>query len=135
MSLPGHPGRKSAPDCSASSWGAEAIGLWNPMTSQLQAWNGACGKAAVAINREWGEFLRRRMREDAALPQNLATCQGLDEAWHVCAEFWQKAVQDYQQEFTELARLNGEIIGDGMTSLDIGRTKNGTQQPPRTTRK
>jgi hypothetical protein len=91
------------------------------MLGRLQAWNGTYGKAAAAMSREWLDFLNRRLREDAALPQRLASCRAPDEAWHICSEFWQRALQDYQEEFIEFARLNGEAVSEGFDVLQGGR--------------
>lgn len=129
MSLSVHRGSKDYLDLTTAHWGADALGLWNPMLSGMQAWNGACGKAAAAVSREWADFLNRRMKEDIALPQRLASCGGLNEAWQMYAEFWQKAMQDYQQEFTELARINGEVVREGMTSLEHSKPTGADNRP------
>src|SRR3990172_6578224 len=96
---------KDHPDHSPLPWNVDALGSLSPLLGGIQAWNGACGNAATAVGREWLDFLNRRMREDLALPERLASCRGFDEAWQVYAAFWQKAVQDYQQELSELVRL------------------------------
>lgn len=59
----------------------------------------------------WSEFLQNRIKEDIAMPQQLANCQTMQDFVRVYSEFMQKAAQQYQQEFAELAR-----IGQTLTS-------------------
>jgi hypothetical protein len=133
MSISGRHG-KDHPDLSALPWNVDALGPLSPMLGGIQAWNGACGKAATAVSGEWLDFLNRRMKEDLALPQQLASCRGLDEAWQVYATFWQKAVQDYQQEFSELARLNSEVMAAGVGMEHLGRRRGSVEHVGRAAR-
>ena len=126
MSMSGRHGRDH-PDPSTLPWKFDALGPLSPMLGGIQAWNGACGNAATAVSREWLDFLSRRMREDLALPQRLASCRGLDEAWQTYATFWEKAVHDYQAEFSELVRLNGELISAGAGVEHDGKSRGGAE--------
>jgi hypothetical protein len=133
MSLSGHLGKREHREISASPSNVNPAGTWSPMLGGTQAWDGAFRHAAAAIGREWLDFLSRRMREDMVLPLRLASCRGLDEAWRVSAEFWQKAVQDYQEEFAELVRLNFETLSENATSQQLG--DGGAERSARSTRK
>lgn len=111
-----------------------ALEIWNPMLSGLQSWNGAFGKAILALNSEWLGFLNRRMKEDVALPQQLTACKSADEAWHVYVEFLQKAVTDYQHEFAELARLSTSMAGESVDALPQGAAAVAKDLPTRAPR-
>jgi hypothetical protein len=81
----------------------------------LQAWTKS-GSTVLALNNEWLAFVNRRLKEDFALPQHLVTCKGPEEMWRVYVEFLQKAVDDYQNEFAELAKL-GEGFAHNSSSV------------------
>lgn len=112
----------------------ESTGLWNPMLSGMQYWNGAFGKAIMAINSEWLGFLNQRIKEDVALPQQLASCKSADEAWHVYVEFCQKAVADYQHEFAELARLGTSMAGESVSAMQQSVATGAKELPTRAPR-
>lgn len=124
---------KDHPDHASLPWNVDLLGPLSPILGGIQAWNGAGGNAAVAVSREWLEFLNERMREDLALPQRLASCRGLDEAWQIYAGFWQKAFQDYQKEFSELVRLNGELIS-AVSAEHPSKERGVAEHPARTAR-
>ena len=98
----------------------EALGIWNPMLSGMQAWNGTLGKTVFALNSEWLNFLNQRMKDDFALSQQMASCRSGEEAWRAYVEFWQKAVADYRHEFTELARLGDIMAGESVSAMQQG---------------
>ncbi len=60
-------------------------------------------------NATWSEFLQSRFREDMAMPQQLAGCHSMQDMVRVYSEFVQKAAQQYQQEFAEIARIGQTI--------------------------
>lgn len=95
-----------------------ALDLWTQMMANTTAaWNGQCGSALAEANREWLDFVNRRLTRDAELAQCLGGCKCPNDVWHAYAEFWQVAARDYQAEFAELTRLGNAALDAGAASL------------------
>jgi len=98
------------------SWAEAAANPWAPLLSGVHAWNGTVSSSVAAYGEEWFEFMKRRIHEDLVLSQRLAGCRGPDELAQEYLHFWQKAVADYQKEFTELARIGGALVAPNTKS-------------------
>jgi hypothetical protein len=85
--------------------------LWQPVLNGMQEYAKNYSAAVTALNGEWFAFVNRRLQEDFALPQRLATCKAPDEAMQICSSFMQKAMSDYQTEFAELAKIGSVVTG------------------------
>jgi hypothetical protein len=66
----------------------------------------------AAMNKEWIDFITHRLKEELALPQQIASCKTAQEMYTVYFEFFQKAVADYQAEFEQLGRLSKTLADD-----------------------
>ena len=86
-------------------WPGADTDLWDPLISGTQEWCSRCGSTIYALNKHWFEFLQKRAQEDFALPQHIMSCRTPVEVWSVYTDFLQKAVADYQTEFSELGKL------------------------------
>lgn len=84
----------------------------SPTPDVWQAWNSSFS----AVNAEWMNFVNRRVNEDFALPQHVIACKGPEEVWRVYAEFFQKAFDDYQKEFAELANLGSKAASEAASA-------------------
>ena len=83
----------------------EAIQIWQPLLSAAMEWNGRILEIVTTLNKGWLHFANRRFEEDLALQEHLWGCKTLQDVWGVCNEYSQKAVNDYQRGFAEIARL------------------------------
>jgi hypothetical protein len=87
-----------------------------------QMWTGALVPTVVAINREWGEFLKRRVEHDMAFARDITACKAPDEVWRTYADFWAKVGDDYQKELAALARLGGATVASSEAAgLHVGQ--------------
>ena len=66
----------------------------------------------AAMNKEWIDFITHRLKEELALPQQIASCKTAQEMYTVYVEFFQKAIGDYQAEFEQLGRLSKTLADD-----------------------
>src|SRR5262249_42855099 len=62
----------------------------------------------------WVAFLNRRLKEDLAMPQQLAACKTVQDMYGVYAEFFQNACSQYQSEFEQLTKLSKSLADDTM---------------------
>jgi Phasin protein len=104
-------------DHSMPFWSMVPDGPLGAMLKGMEIWNGTCSKAITSLNAEWLGLLQRRVQEDFALPQRLASCQCTEEVVRVYSEFWQKATDDYRKEFADLSRLSSIMMSESMAAL------------------
>jgi Phasin protein len=83
-----------------------------PTWSAAAAMNGRLYEAMAALNSEYVSFIDRRLKEDMAIPQQIATCRTLEDVYGVYTGFFQRAVEQYQSEMEQLAKLGQTLTGD-----------------------
>jgi hypothetical protein len=87
-------------------FGLEALMEMNrPALAALAEVNGKVYENLAAMNKNWVAFVNRRLKEDLAVPQQLAGCRTVQEVYSVYTDFFQTAVTDYQSEFEQLSKL------------------------------
>lgn len=83
-----------------------------PTVENIAEFNARVVTGWMEINREWIAFLARRLQENTALVHSLATCSNPQGVYSVYAAFCQKALADYQCEFTELMQLGQKPLAE-----------------------
>ena len=81
--------------------------------------NGKVYDSIATMNKNWAAFVNRRLKEDLAMPQQLAACKTVQDMYGVYAEFFQTAVADYQSEFEQMTKL-GKSLADDTVQVDAG---------------
>ena len=90
-----------APAVAFSVWGICLAGAFK-VNAQAQAGLGALGS-------EWQDFAGRQFKENIAFMQRLGRNRTPDEILAAYAQFWQKAVDEYGEEVTTLAKLATDV--------------------------
>ena len=80
-----------------------------PALTAMAQVNGKVYDNLAAINRNWVSFINRRLKEELAMPQNLASCKTVQDMYGVYSEFFQTAVADYQSEFEQMTKLGKSL--------------------------
>jgi hypothetical protein len=80
-----------------------------PALTAMAQVNGKVYDNLAAINRNWVTFINRRLKEELAMPQNLAGCKTVQDMYGVYSEFFQTAVTDYQSEFEQMTKLGKSL--------------------------
>jgi hypothetical protein len=88
-----------------------------PALAAVADFNGRIYENLVEMNKEWTAFITRRLKEDLAMPQQLASCKTMQDMYGVYTDFFQKAVAQYQAEFTQMARLGKSLADDTLHSM------------------
>jgi len=91
--------------------------MQRPAVKAMAELNSGLYESIAAVNKEWGSFVNRRLKEDFALPEQLAACKTAQDMFRVCANYFQNACSDYQSEFGEMTKFNTSIAKDTMTAL------------------
>ena len=79
--------------------------------------NGKVYENLSALNKTWVSFVNRRLKEDLAMPQQLATCKTLQDMYGVYRGFFQNAMADYQAEFEELSKLGKTMTEETVPNM------------------
>ena len=74
-------------------------------------------ESLAAANREWASSLNRRLKEDLAVPQQLAECKSLQDFYRVYAQFLQNACSHYQAGLEQMTKLSQSITENALQSL------------------
>jgi hypothetical protein len=90
--------------------GLEALMELNrPALSVMAEVNGRVYENLASLNKSWIAFVNRRLKEDLAMPKQLAGCRTVQDMYSVYADFFQTAVTDYQSEFEQMSKLGKSI--------------------------
>jgi len=99
-------------------FGFEALMELNrPALVAMAQMNGKVYDNIAAINKNWAAFLNRRLKEDLAVPQQLAGCKTVQEVYGVYAEFFQTACADYQSEFEQIGKLGKSLADETLQAM------------------
>lgn len=103
--------------------------LTRPTMAALSTFNGTFLQNAAACQKEWLKFLQLRIKENLAMPGRLSCCRSLPEIQAVYADYWSRALGQYQDEFQTLTQTalghssetEKPVYRNGGTSLDVPR--------------
>jgi hypothetical protein len=117
----------------ASSWmmplGIEAMmEMQRPTFTAMAEVNTKLYESMAAANREWASFVNRRLKEDLAVPQQLAECRTPQDLYRVYALFFQNACSQYQSGLEQMTKLSQSITENALRAMQssseaTGRTK------------
>jgi hypothetical protein len=101
-----------------------------PALAAMAQMNGKVYDNLAEMNRNWASFLNRRLKEDLAVPQQLAQCKTVHDMYGVYAEFFQTAYADYQTSFEQMTKLGKSLADETVQAMqarveDVQRTPNG----------
>jgi hypothetical protein len=99
-------------------FGLEAfMELNRPALAAMAQMNGKVYDNIAAMNKTWIEFVNRRLKEEFAMPQQLAACKTVQEMYGVYTDFFQTAVADYQSEFEQMSKLGKSLAEETAHAL------------------
>jgi hypothetical protein len=94
--------------------------FYRPALTAAAQTNGKVYDGIAAMNKNWVAFVNRRLKEDLALPQQLAGCKSMQDMYGVYNDFFQTAYADYQSEFEQLGKLGKSIAEDTAQAVQSG---------------
>jgi hypothetical protein len=95
---------------------AAGIELWGPALAGAAKWNGKMCQGFALLGSEWLDFVNRRLKEDLNLPQRVCACRSAEELRDTYTAFWRQAMDDYQKEFTVMAKLGSGFLSNSLTA-------------------
>jgi hypothetical protein len=84
--------------------------LGQPDWDWLRVANARMYDSFVEVTDEWQAFVGRRVEADLRLWQDLARAKAPEALWSIYGKFWQKAFEDYWNEYLALGQLYAEVV-------------------------
>lgn len=106
----------------ATNWmapfGIEAfMEMQRPTLTAMAEANTKLYESIATANREWALFVNRRLKEDFAVPQQLAECKNLPDLYRVYAQFFQNACSQYQTGLEQMTKLGRSMAENAFQAL------------------
>ena len=99
-------------------FGLEALMEINkPALNAMAQMNGKVYENIAAMNKNWAAFVNRRLKEDFAMPKQLAACKTVQEMYGVYTDFVQTAYADYQAEFEQMTKLGKSLADETVQAI------------------
>ena len=86
-----------------------AFGMWSPWLVGAVKWSAQVHETFGTLAGEWQNFVSRRVKEDFAFVERIAQCRTPDQVWAAQADFWQKAIEDYGNQYLLMGKLAGGL--------------------------
>jgi hypothetical protein len=93
------------------------IELNRPALQAMAQMNGKMYDGIATWNKNWVAFLNRRLKEDLAVPQQLAACKTVQDMCGVYAGFFQNACAQYQSELEQMTKLGKTLADDTLQAI------------------
>lgn len=78
---------------------------FDQMSRSMLAGTTQFNASVQALNKEWTEFIGKRLQEEAQLFHALGECKTLSEAQSAYARFWENAFSQYSEEAQRVVRI------------------------------
>jgi hypothetical protein len=106
-------------DTSSFNWLLSPM-LKTSLLTVLTDINGKLLESAASAQKDWAEFMHRRVKEDIAVSQQLMSCKSLVDMQHVWSQYMRTAFEQYREQ-SERAVQRGKSTTDGFArTLELG---------------
>lgn len=92
--------------------------LNRPALQAMAQMNGKMYDGIATLNKNWVAFLNRRIKEDLAVPQQLAACKSVQDMCGVYAGFFQNACAHYQSELEQMTKLGKSLADETVQAIE-----------------
>jgi hypothetical protein len=102
-------------------WGMPGA-FTNPMLAILADLNGTLLEGVATAQKEWAEFIQKRIREDVAVSRQLLNCHSLADMHQVYSRYFETALQQYQEQSAKAVQ-RGESMAQHLAETTEGNAK------------
>jgi len=103
------------------------IEVQRPALAAVGELNSRLYDGIAAMSREWMSLLDRRLREDLAMPEQLAACKTAQDMYRLYVDYFQNAFSHYQSGFEQLTKCGLSMAEDTFDVLRL-RAEPGTRR-------
>jgi hypothetical protein len=86
----------------------------------LTEMNGTLLESVATAQKDWADFMHRRIKEDVAASRQLMQCHTLAEMHQVYSQYLQKAFEQYQQQSRKVVKRGESTAQDLAEATDTG---------------
>ena len=100
------------------AWAMPLVGS-NPLFAVVTDINGKLVESAARVQKDWAEFVHRRVKEDIAVSQRLMNCQSLADMQQIYSQYFQTALEHYREQSeraVERGKSMTEAVAESMES-------------------
>jgi len=94
----------------------------NPLFAIFTNINGTFLEGLATAQKDWADFMHRRIREDVAVARQLLNCHSLADLHQTYAQYLQTAFQQYQEQSERLTQ-RGQAIAQQAAETAEGSAK------------
>jgi hypothetical protein len=96
--------------------------MQNPMMTILAEMNGSFLESVATAQKDWMDFVHRRIKEDVAVSRKLMRCQSLPEMHQIYSEYLETASEHYQRQSEKLVE-RGESMAQHLAETTEAAAK------------
>jgi hypothetical protein len=109
------------------AWPMPSMLPGNPLLAVATDANGKLLESVASAQREWVEFVHRRITENIAASQRLLSCKSLADVQKVYSQYLQTAFEHYREQ-SEKVVLTGKSMTEGLVQTMEARAAEVAQQ-------
>ena len=94
----------------------------NPMMTIFADLSGTLVEGLATAQRDWADFVQRRVREDVAVTRHLMNCHSIADMHQVYSQYLQTAFQHYREQSGKVVRRS-ESVAQHLSERTEGDTK------------
>jgi cation transport regulator ChaB len=99
----------------------------NPLLTVVTGINGKLLESVATAQKDWSEFVHRRVKEDVAASQQLMSCQSLTDMQQIYSQYLQTAFEQYREQ-SERVVQRGKSMAEELAQAMESRAGGATQQ-------
>jgi hypothetical protein len=100
--------------------------MQNPMMAILAEMNGSFSESVATAQKDWVDFVHRRIKEDVAVSRQLMRCQSLAEMHQIYSHYLRTAFEQYQKESEKVVQ-RGESMAQHLAETTEAAVKEGAR--------
>ena len=109
------------------AWPMPSMLPGNPLLAVATDANGKLLESVASAQKDWAEFVHRRIKENVAASQRLLNCKSLTDVQEVCSQYLLAALEHYREQ-SEKVIQTGKSMTEGLVRTMEPRTTEVAQQ-------
>ena len=109
------------------AWPMPSMLPGNPLLAVATDANGKLLESVASAQKEWVEFVHRRIKENVAVSQRLLNCKSLADVQEVYSQYLLTAIEHYREQ-SEKVIQTGKSMTEGLVQTTESRAGESAQQ-------
>ena len=100
--------------------------MQNPLMAILAEMNGSFLESLATAQKDWADFVHRRITEDVTVSRQLMRCQSMPEMHQIISQYFQTAFEQYQKQSEKVVQ-RGESMAQHLAETTEAAAKEGAR--------